>query len=108
MALGADDVEAAGVQHLLVVLVDARLDRRQDLAEALVVVRIAGAQAELGELELGQVLGVAAELDVDAAARHVGGDRDCAGTARLSDDLALALCVLGLGVQDGCARCHGA
>ena len=45
------------------------------------------------------MLGVAAELDVDAAAGHVGGDRDRAGRAGLGDDLALALGVLGLGVE---------
>ena len=45
------------------------------------------------------MLGVAAELDVDAAAGHVGGDRDRAGAAGLGDDLALALGVLGLGVE---------
>ena len=76
------------------------VDRRQQLVEALVVVGIARAQAELGELELGLVLGVAAELDVDAAAGHVGGDRDRARAARLGDRLALALGVLGLGVED--------
>ena len=43
---------------------------------------------------------VAAELDVDAAARHVGGDRDRERAARLGDRLALALGVLGLRVQD--------
>ena len=88
---------------LLAVVLDARLDRRQHVGEALVVVGVAGLEAELGELELGQVLGVAAELDVDAAAGHVGGDRDRAGLAGLGDDLALALGVLGLGVQDGVA-----
>ena len=45
------------------------------------------------------MLGVAAELDVDAAAGHVRRDRDRAGAARLGDDLALALGVLGLGVE---------
>ena len=71
----------------------------QDVLEALVVVRVAGLEAELGELEPREVLGVAAELDVDAAAGHVGGDRDRAGAAGLGDDLALALGVLGLGVE---------
>ena len=82
VALGAADEQAAGLEHLLAVLLDARLDLRQDVGEALVVVRVARAQAELGELELREVLGVAAELDVDAAAGHVGGDRDRAGAAR--------------------------
>ena len=100
VALGADDEQAAGLEHLLVVVGDARLDRRQDLGEALVVVRVAGLEAELGQLELREVLGVAAELDVDAAAGHVGRDRDRAGLAGLGDDLALALGVLGLGVED--------
>ncbi len=42
---------------------------------------------------------VAAELDVDAAAGHVGRDRDRARRARFGDRLALALGVLGLGVE---------
>ena len=107
VALGADDEQAAGLQDLLAVALDPLLDRRQDLGEALVVVGIAGLQAELGELEVGEVLGVAAELDVDAAAGHVRRDRHGAGLARLGDDLALALGVLGLGVEhrvrDACA-----
>ena len=100
VALGADDEQAAGLDDLLAVLLDALLDLRQHLLEALVVVGVAGLQAELGELEAREVLGVAAELDVDAAAGHVRGDRDRAGLARLGDDLALALGVLGLGVED--------
>ncbi len=47
-----------------------------------------------------QVLGVAAELDVDAAAGHVGGDHDFALAAGLGDQLALSFGVLGLGVED--------
>ena len=99
VALRAADEQAAGVHDLLAVLLDARLDRGQDVRVALGVVRVARAQAELRQLELREVLGVAAELDVDAAAGHVGGDRHRAGAARLGDDLALALGVLRLGVQ---------
>ena len=99
VALGAADEQAAGLQDLLAVLLDAGLDAGQDVGEALLVVRVAGLEAELGQLDLGEVLGVAAELDVDAAAGHVRRDRDGAGPARLGDDLALALGVLGLGVQ---------
>ena len=99
VALGAADEQAAGLEDLLAVLLDLRLDARQDLGEALVVVGVAGLEAELGQLELREVLGVAAELDVDAAAGHVGGDRDRAGAAGLGDDLALALGELGLGVE---------
>src|SRR5215203_4280769 len=98
--LGADDEQPAGLDDALAVLLDARLDRRQHVLVALLVVGVAGPQAELRELELREVLGVAAELDVDAAAGHVGGDRDRAGPAGLGDRLALALGVLGLGVED--------
>ena len=45
------------------------------------------------------MLGVAAELDVDAAAGHVGGDHHLALAARLGDQLALSFGVLGLGVE---------
>ena len=47
------------------------------------------------------MLGVAAELDVDAAAGHVGGDRHGARSPGLGDRLTLALGVLGLGVEHG-------
>ena len=47
---------------------------------------------------LGEGLGVAAEHDVGAAARHVGGDRDGAGLAGLRHDVGLLL--VELGVQD--------
>ena len=60
---------------------------------------LAELEPELGHLERGQVLGVAAELDVHAAARHVGGDRDRAGGTGLGDHLALSGGVLGLGVE---------
>ena len=46
------------------------------------------------------MFGVAAELDVDAAAGHVGGDHHLALAARLGDQLALSFGVLGLGVED--------
>ena len=49
-----------------------------------------------------QVFGIAAELDVDAAARHVGRDHHRAFAARLGDQLALSFGVLGFGVQDAC------
>ena len=111
VALGAADEQAAGLLTTCLVVLDARLDLRQDVGEALVVVRVAGLEAELVELDLREVLGVAAELDVDAAAGHVGGDRDRAGAAGLGDDLALALGVLGLGVEHrvrDAASCAGA
>ena len=56
--------------------------------EARLVVGVAGLQAQLRELALREVLGVAAELDVDAAAGHVRRDRHGAGLAGLGDDLA--------------------
>jgi hypothetical protein len=81
-------------------LASARLDRRQHLAEALLVVRVARLEAELGQLQVREVLGVAAELDVDAAAGHVRRDRHGAGLSGLGDDLGLVRGVLGLGVED--------
>src|SRR3954447_23976979 len=101
VALGAQDEEAAGLEHALPVGLDLRLDAREELVPLLVVVVGAGLEAELREREVGAVLRVAAELDVDAAARHVRRDRHGAGLARLGHDLALALGVLGLRVEDG-------
>src|SRR5919198_814258 len=101
VALGAHDEEAAGVEDVVVAGRHALLDGREDLGEALVVIGVARLEPELGELEAREVLRVAAELDVDAAAGHVRRDRDRAGLAGLRDDLGLTRGVLGLGVQDG-------
>src|ERR687887_617485 len=63
----------------------------EDLVPGLVPLGRVRSDTPLDELGLGDVLLVAAELDVHAAAGHVGGDRDCAGPAGLGDDLALPL-----------------
>src|SRR4029450_8461742 len=52
----------AASAHLLAVLLGARLERRQRLGERLLVVLVARLEAELVHLQLGEVLGVAAEL----------------------------------------------
>src|SRR5204863_275969 len=76
LALGAEDVEAAGVQHLLPVGLDPLLERREDLVPVLVPLLADRLDAELYELDVGLVLGVPATLDVDAADRQLGRDRD--------------------------------
>ena len=105
VALGADDVEPAEADHLLVLLRGLRLELGDALLEA---PRPLGPAREEGRLLLalhGQVglgphlvlrhhLGVAAEDDVGAAAGHVGGDGDAALAAGLRDDLGLPLVVL--------------
>ena len=48
----------------------------------------------LAQIVLGHVFGVAAEHDVGAAARHVGGDRHRAELTGLRDDLGFLLVVL--------------
>ncbi len=94
VALRADDIEPAEVEHLLVVGLP-------------LVARLLHAPLELGleligsfleafgdQLRAELVLLVAAEDDVDTAAGHVRRDRDGALTARLRDDLRLALVLL--------------
>ena len=100
VALGAEDVQAAGLHHLLAVALDLRPRSRAASRPTPCRTRACRARCPaLAQRQLGEVLGVAAELDVHAAAGHVGGDRDRAGAARLGDGLALALGVLGLGVE---------
>ena len=80
VALGADDVEAAG-------LLLQKLPQRLRLALRLVVepdLRV----DEILVHPVGEDAG--AELDVGAAAGHVGGDGDGAGLAGEGDDLGLA------------------
>ena len=63
------------------------------------MVLVLGPDPLLRQLQAGEVLGVAAELDVHATAGHVRRDRHRARLAGLGDDLGLARGVLGLGVQ---------
>src|SRR5581483_5589063 len=100
VALGAEDEQAALVEHLLAQVIHALLDRRQHLGVVLLVVGVARRKAQLCHLEAREVFGVAPELDVDAAAGHVGGDRHRAGRAGFGDRFALTLRMLGLGVED--------
>ena len=101
VALGAADEEAAGLRRPARGPPRPAPRSRAGSGEALVVVGVAAAcRPSLASSRSREVLGVAAELDVDAAAGHVRGDRDRAGRAGLGDDLALVLGVLGLGVED--------
>ncbi len=121
VALGRDDVQAAQGDHFIVLDVGRLLVRRENP-----LVRLPGHAVEAVEVEevdevgvvdelllpLGQTLddlirqrllarhelGVAAQQDVGAAARHVGGDRDRVLAARLRDDLRFLR--VELGVED--------
>ena len=94
MALGANDVEAAGVERLALLFGD----RRRCLSRFLAMpVRRVGALLALGhEPLLEQHVRIAAELNVGAATGHVGGDGDGAGNAGLRDDMGFLLVVAGV------------
>ena len=91
VALGADHVEAARLEHDLAIALDAGAGSPPPCGE-LGLAR-AHRRATLamisGSLWRSQHLDVAAELDVGAAAGHVGGDGDGARPAGLGDDLRL-------------------
>ena len=96
--LGADDVEAAGGERLLLELGDlARGSPRSGRSRS-------AALLEVGEFVRDAHVGIAAELDVGAAARHVGGDRDRAGHAGLGDDEGLLLVEAGVQHGEGLGR----
>jgi hypothetical protein len=84
VSLGADDVQAAGSQHLVVPLLP--------FGAVLLPVFISGIGRHLRQLRLE----VATEHDVGAATRHVGGDGDAARPSGLGDDVRLALMLLGV------------
>ena len=86
VALGAEDEEAARVEHLLL-LDGALLGELRERA----LVRLALA---LRHDLLRELFRVAAEADVGAPARHVGRDRHCALPAGLRDDVRLAAVLL--------------
>ncbi len=91
VALGAEDVQAAGLEHLLAL--GLRTVRRYFASAAWnfgstgSLVPACGRRHELG---------IAAEHDIGAAAGHVGRNRDCAEAAGLGDDFRFALMVLGV------------
>ena len=99
VALGAADEEAAEFAHFLGLGLALRLQLGRLLGQRLLVALALVGDPLLFQLGDRQVLGVAAELDVDAAAGHVGGDHHRSLAARLGDQLALSFGVLGLRVQ---------
>ena len=101
VALGAADEEAAGLADLVALLLAARRELGISVSSSAPrSSRRPRVTPSLRSSCLGELLGIAAELDVDAAAGHVGRDRDRAEPARLGDGLALLLRVLGLRVED--------
>ena len=89
VALGADDVQPPGGDHLVVQLLPVEahlLDRASSRAVA------SSVSSAMHPVDLG--LGIAAEHDVGAAARHVGGDGDHLRPAGLHHDLRLARVLL--------------
>ena len=90
VAFGADDVQAAGRQHGVVAHLPVGLERGG--ACILLAVRQRFVVADRVEFPLD----AAAQHDVGAAARHVGGDGDTARHPRLRDDLGFALVLLGV------------
>ena len=111
MALGADDEEAPGLADLLRLPGDLLLVLGQGLGKEtagvqnLLIVRLGVAgglgdelvgKAGLAQVVLGQVLRVAPQHDIGAAAGHVGGHGDGPQLPRLGHDLRLPLVVLGV------------
>ena len=99
MALGAEHVEPAELEHLLLVGGAARAHLFADRVDLLELVLVALLQAGGLEGQTQAVLEVAAQLDVGAAAGHVGGHGHDAALAGASDDVRLALPVADLGVE---------
>ena len=94
MALGAEHVEAAGGERLLLLLGDVGLDLVALGGDLLGAARCPF--GSLGDPVLDPHVGIAAELNVGAAAGHVGGDRHGAGHAGLGDDVGLLLVIAGV------------
>ena len=91
VALGADDVEAAGLRHHVACAA---------ATSALIVWPCAARSAVVRSMPASSWrdahVEVAAELDVGAAAGHVGGDGHGAGPAGLGDDVGFLLVVAGV------------
>src|SRR3974377_1398902 len=92
--LGAEHIEAAGGKRLL--LKTCHLFTDVDGTRVLLAPpRI----LHVSDLLANAHFGISAELDIGAAASHVGGDRDGAGNAGLRDDICFLFVVAG--IQDG-------
>ena len=83
VAFGADDIQAAGGDRLIVP--DLPFGARRGASGCVVL----GDAGQLG-------FQTAAQHDVGAAAGHIGGNRHSAGTSGLGDDLRLTLVLLGV------------
>ena len=93
--LGAEHEQAAGAERDLLLRLDLGGDLR--LERRLVFRRRGDAEAGLLGAPLGHAhVEVAAELDVGAAAGHVGGDGHRAGHAGVGDDVGLLLVIAGV------------
>ena len=99
--LGADDVEAARLYRPALEIGDLGADFRL-LALALLQ------RGGWIDLLANPHLDIAAELNVGAAAGHVGGNRDRAGNTRLGDDEGLLLVMPGVEDGEGARRLAGA
>jgi hypothetical protein len=95
VALGGEDVEAAQLDHPLVLRVGdpARFPER---AGPLLLGDGGGVHAALPQHLPRQEVGISPQEDVGAAAGHVGRDRDRADPPRLGDDLGFLLVILGV------------
>src|SRR5947209_6799 len=87
VTLGADDVQTAEADHLVVIDLPLRLDL---VLDALPLGRV----GDFARLLSSEELRIAAEENVRAAAGHVRGDRDGALVAGLRNDLRFALVIL--------------
>lgn len=98
MPLGAQHVQAAGLDHFLGLGGGLGLDLGQFLVPGRLVLvgRLDRVQAALAQPLVGEEVDVAAQHDVGAAAGHVGGHRDAAAPAGHRDDSGLLLVVLGV------------
>ncbi len=97
MSFRADDVETAESDHLLVLSLDDAFGASEDCAPLLVGCFV-GIDLVLFKKLARHEIRIAAQQDVSAATRHVGGDSDRAFASGLSDDFRFALMVFG--VQD--------
>ncbi|CFS03545.1 Uncharacterised protein [Mycobacterium tuberculosis] len=98
VALGAQHVQAAGLDYFLGLLAGFLFDDGQFGVPGRLVLlgRLHRIQAAFAQPLIGEKVDVAAQHNVGAATGHVGGDGDAAAAARHRDDGRLLLVVLGV------------
>ncbi len=96
VALGSQHVKATQLDNLLPLALGLLLEPLENLPVLRFVLGGVLIDVAFAQLQLGQLIGIAAQADIDAAAGHVGGHGQALQTACLRDDCRLPFVMFGV------------